>query len=76
MFCSIQSICTPQAAILLTCDFQKYVKVAKGQSGIMSLGGNLPESLIQHTMLGSNDGKTNEVEEVAELESEKKAASS
>jgi len=32
---------------------EQYVKVAQGQSGVMDLGGNIPEGLIQYTMLGS-----------------------
>lgn len=31
----------------------EYVKVATGQSGVMNLGGNLPESLEQHLQLGA-----------------------
>jgi len=30
----------------------QYVKVATGQSGVMQLGGNLPESLARHAQLG------------------------
>lgn len=41
---------------------RQYVKVAHGQRGVMELGGNLPESLIKYTMLGS----ANEFEEAVE----------
>jgi len=31
----------------------EYVKVASGQKGIMELGGNLPDTLVEHLQLGS-----------------------
>jgi hypothetical protein len=33
----------------------QYVKVASGQAQVMELGGNLPDTLIQFTMLGHGE---------------------
>lgn len=38
----------------------QYVKVANGQRGVMELGGNLPDTLIEHLMLPVFEGAVEE----------------
>ena len=47
--------------------WRQYVKVATGQRGVMELGGNIPETLIQHMMIGAPE--TNDNVEVSAYES-------
>lgn len=50
----------------------EYVKVAKNQSHVMELGGNMPDSLIEHTLLGGGKQlEDKQVEAVMEEEDEK-----
>lgn len=53
---------SPEERAKLHYQADEYVKVATGQSGVMELGGNLPDSLIQHTMVGA--ATTNDEKEV------------
>jgi hypothetical protein len=40
-------------------DYNKqYVKVAKGQNQVMELGGNMPDSLVEHLMIGKETDDT------------------
>jgi hypothetical protein len=43
----------------LSPDVIQYVKVAMGQRGVMELGGNLPDTLVEHLMVGTG-GKSAE----------------
>jgi hypothetical protein len=45
----------------------QYVKVASGQAQVMELGGNLPDSLLQFTMLGHGNGDVNSDDERNEI---------
>lgn len=38
----------------------KYINVAKSHNHVMALGGNVPDSLIEHELLGANNS-TNDI---------------
>eukprot|EP00978_Attheya_sp_CCMP212_P012028 scaffold29814_cov48-Attheya_sp.AAC.5 len=49
---------TPEERQKLFYQADEYVKVAKGQSQVMELGGNMPDSLVEHLMIGNETDDT------------------